>query len=314
MKNVAAVIVTYNRKHLLERCVELLLEQKGAVCDVVVVDNASTDGTAEMIREKFCLDTVIYENTGANLGGAGGFQYGLRSALRLGYEYIWIMDDDTLPENTALAELLKADKILAGKWGFLSSAAYWTDGSICKANRQKKNVFVFVKDCEFENALIPVQFGSFVSLFVKSSIVKEVGLPIGEYFIWTDDYEFCGRISKRYPCYVVPASKVIHAMKGNMKANVVTDSMERVERYKCLFRNDVHCYRQFGLWGWMYIIFKDAYTTIKIIFKSKGEKLQRLKAVFCGFTAGLQFHPVVEQVNDERELVRTDGYQNGNQK
>lgn len=296
MKSVVAVIVTYNRKELLERCINQVLRQREASSDVIVVDNASTDGTAEMIAERFNPNVVIYENTGANLGGAGGFQYGVRKAVQMGYEYVWIMDDDTLPEETALLELLKADRALGGRWGFLSSAAYWIDGSVCKANRQKKNEFVFVKDRDFEQGLVQIRFGSFVSLLVKSSVIREVGLPIGEYFIWTDDYEFCGRISKRYPCYVASSSCVIHAMKNHAKANIATDSLNRVERYRCLFRNDVHCYRQFGLTGWMYILLKNIYMIVKVLLQAEDGKLCRLRTILQGFKEGLKFSPAIERV------------------
>lgn len=298
MNRTAAVVVTYNRKDLLEQCIQRILAQKEAPCDVIVVDNASTDGTAEMVAGKYNLSGVLYENTGTNLGGAGGFQYGARRAVQLGYEYIWMMDDDTLPDETALLEFLKADRALDSKWGFLSSAAYWIDGSICKANRQKKNEFAFVKDKEFEQELIPVRFGSFVSLFVKDSVIREVGLPIGEYFIWTDDYEFCGRISKRYPCYVVPSSRVIHAMKEHKKANIATDSLDRVARYRCLFRNDVHCYRQFGLAGWMYILFKDVYMIMEILLQAGDGKICRMRTVIQGFRDGLRFYPEIRSVDE----------------
>ncbi len=100
----AAVVVTYNRKDLLEKCIDRLRQQKNAACDIIIVDNASTDGTADMIKCQYNVPEVIYMNTGANLGGAGGFQYGVKQAVLLGYEYVWIMDDDTLPQETALYE------------------------------------------------------------------------------------------------------------------------------------------------------------------------------------------------------------------
>ena len=93
--NTIAVVVTYNRKELLEKCLNCLLNQKDASCDVLIVDNASTDGTQDMLKGQFMLPNIYYRNTGENLGGAGGFQYGVREAMRLGYEYLWLMDDDS---------------------------------------------------------------------------------------------------------------------------------------------------------------------------------------------------------------------------
>ena len=145
MSEVAAVVVTYNRKKLLQICIEKIKAQKNISCDIYVIDNASTDGTSEMIRERYRLPFIRYFNTGSNIGGAGGFEYGLKRAVEAGYRFVWMMDDDTFPEDTALFELMEAGKQLPHKWGFLSSAAYWTDGSICQANVQKSNIFHRIK-------------------------------------------------------------------------------------------------------------------------------------------------------------------------
>lgn len=296
MKRIVAVVITYNRKDLLEQCINRLLSQRLASCDILVVDNASTDGTAEMMHEKYAMPNIIYENTGSNLGGAGGFQYGVRRAVQLGYDYVWLMDDDTQPEDTALSELLKADEKLGCRWGFLSSVARWTDGTICRMNIQKKNIFQHVGEREYAADVAPVKMCSFVSLLVKSDVIRELGLPIGEYFIWTDDYEYTGRISRNYPCYMVPDSRVVHAMKNHMRVNFAKDDASRIGRYYYIYRNDVHCYRQYGLAGWCYIISKDIYTTLDILFHSKADKLMKIKTVWRGFRAGLDFQPQIERV------------------
>lgn len=294
---IAAVVVTYNRKELLRQCLNKLLGQKGVSCDVIVIDNASTDGTAEMIQFQYRMPEIVYMNTGANLGGAGGFQFGVKKALLAGYQYVWLMDDDTLPESDALCELMAADQALGGKWGFLSSAAYWTDGGMCKANRQKKTLFTFVKEEDFKKDFVPVVMGSFVSLLVKSSVIGEVGLPIAEYYIWTDDYEFCGRISDKYKCYAVPKSKVVHAMKNHTKADLARDQISRIGRYRCLFRNDVHCYRRYGIQGWVYIFLKDIYNVINVLFYSKEEKKEKIKVLLEGVREGIHFYPQIEMIN-----------------
>lgn len=300
MKNkTVAVVVTHNRKELLEQCIDRLLKQEKASCDVMVIDNDSTDGTQEMILHQYNMPEVLYANTGANLGGAGGFQYGVKKAVLLGYQYVWIMDDDTLPEEAALYELFQADKELNGEWGFLSSVAYWTDGSICRMNIQKKNIFAHVGAKEYHRKHSFVKMCSFVSLLVKSDTVKEVGLPIGEYFIWTDDYEYTGRISAKYPCYMVPSSRVVHAMKIHTRVNFATDDVSRIDRYQYIYRNDVHCYRQYGCGGWLYIILKDIYTLANILLHSNGGRLDRIKVLYRGFRAGLNFHPEIEMIECE---------------
>ncbi len=295
MNQTAAVVVTYNRKELLRLCITKLLGQAGAFCDVMIIDNASTDGTAEMIHTEFQDPAVLYENTGRNLGGAGGFEYGVGKAVRMGYEYVWIMDDDTLPEETALVSLFAADKKLHGRWGFLSSVAYWTDGSICRMNIQKKDIFRHIGRKEYAMEMASVKMCSFVSLLVKSEVIRKIGLPIGEYFIWTDDYEFTGRISRKYPCYMVPESKVVHAMKHHTRVDFAADDASRIERYHYIYRNDVHCYRQYGLAGWLYIIFKDIYTMFHILKKARGHRRERIRILWQGFKEGLRFSPPVKR-------------------
>ena len=135
--NVLSIVVTYNRKKLLEECILALKSQENFKTDILIIDNASTDGTEEMVKKKFSND-VIYQNTGSNLGGAGGFNFGIKKSFDLGkeYDYLWVMDDDTIPKKDALFEILKIvekDK----KFGFISPKTLWTDGSLCLMNKQK---------------------------------------------------------------------------------------------------------------------------------------------------------------------------------
>ena len=130
MKKVAAIVVTYNRKELLRECLQALLAQTIPDLDILLIDNASTDGTKEYITDIVEENPSIrYMNTGSNLGGAGGFHCGLKKAYERGYDYMWIMDDDTIPYPDALEQLFVADKRLKGRYGFLSSGVLWADGS-----------------------------------------------------------------------------------------------------------------------------------------------------------------------------------------
>ena len=132
MKNdrVAAVVVTYNRLPLLQKCIEKL-EAQTAPCDILVVNNASSDGSTEWLEARQG-GRLLPKNTGANLGGAGGFNCGMRWAVEAGYDRLWLMDDDCLPEPDALEKLLEADALLKGEYGWLSSVALWVDGSECR--------------------------------------------------------------------------------------------------------------------------------------------------------------------------------------
>ena len=113
-KKILAVVVTYNRKELLSECIEALLKQECDFLDVLIIDNASTDGTRRYIDKYVKNKRVLYENTGSNIGGSGGFNYGMKKGVELGYDYIWLMDDDTIVKKDSLTNLLKADEYLKG--------------------------------------------------------------------------------------------------------------------------------------------------------------------------------------------------------
>ena len=291
-KRVAAVVVTYNRKEYLLRGVEALLAQT-APLDVLIVDNASTDGTAEALQP-LLGDRVHYHNTGENLGGAGGFQYGTRLAVQAGYDLLWLMDDDCIPEPDALAALLAADEELEGNYGFLSGMAYWKDGSLCNMNIQKTGIKSKIEDVT--SPLVPVIMATFVSVLIPAERVREVGLPIKEFFIWSDDLEYTRRLSRKWPCYAVTGSRALHDMKSNDKVNIATDSADRLGRYAYLYRNEVYVYRREGFKGWMYLLPRVCLHLVKVLLKSD-HKWKKMKTILSSFFAGFRFKPAVEFVD-----------------
>ncbi len=292
-KRIAAVVVTYNRKDYLLRCVAALEAQHYPALDILVIDNASTDGTAQAMQPLAQAGRVVYRNTGKNLGGAGGFQYGMRIAVEAGYDYLWVMDDDCIPETDALAALLEADGRLQGEYGFLSSVAYWRDGSLCRMNIQKTGLRSKIKD--ITTPLVPVIMATFVSAFFPAERVQEVGLPIKEFFIWSDDLEYTRRLSLRYPCYVVSGSRVLHDMQHNDRVNIVTDTPQRLERYRYLYRNEVYVYRREGWRGWSYLLTRTLLHTLRVLLHAT-HRWQKLRVILTSFWAGLRFRPPVEYV------------------
>ena len=293
-RKVIAVVVTYNRKELLKEAIEALLNQEYNNCDVLIVDNASTDGTREYIDELLKDARVHYENTGANLGGAGGFNYGMKRACQMGCDFVWVMDDDCIVHKDSLTELLNADKQLNGNYGFLSSKVLWKDDSICKMNIPKKTFSTWLK--EFDKPVQEIAMASFVSLFVKTDIIKEMGLPIKEFFIWTDDWEFTRRISRKYKSYFISNSVVTHKSKNNEGADISTVEGDRVERFKYLYRNDVVLYRGEGLKGWILLYIRLILHKLRIIKSDKKDKKERIKIINNAIKEGKKFKPDIEFV------------------
>ena len=295
-KRIAAIVVTYNRQSYLLRCIEALRQQDCDAMDILVIDNASTDGTGDTLAPLAADGVLRYYNTGANLGGAGGFNYGMRVAVEAGYDYLWIMDDDCIPDRGALAALLAADDELDGNYGFLSGIAYWKDGSPCNMNIQKTSLRDKLTD--YDTPLVPIIMGTFVSCFFPAARVLEMGLPIKEFFIWSDDLEYTRRLSRRYPCYAVNGSRALHDMQSNAKVNIATDSTDRLSRYRYLYRNEVVVYRREGLRGWIYLITRVAFHVLKVLLKSQ-DKWAKIKVILSSFFAGFSFHPPIEYVENQ---------------
>lgn len=101
---VLAAVVTHNRLELLKRCITHL-QQQSIPADILIIDNASIDGT-----KQFLIDNGIDHITQDNLGSAGGWWRSLREAEQRGYAYAWLMDDDGFPDSGALAILLNLMK------------------------------------------------------------------------------------------------------------------------------------------------------------------------------------------------------------
>ena len=290
---VAAIVVTYNRRELLAECIDALSAQTYTNLKIYVIDNASTDGTREYIKKYIDNGFIIYINTGKNLGGAGGFNYGIKAAGNEEYDFLWIMDDDTVPNADALEKLVNAYKINK-EIGYLSSKALWKDESLCVMNKQRDLSLHTIKD--FSENVIPSAAATFVSLFVPLSVVKDVGLPIKDFFIWGDDLEYTRRISLKYKCYVITNSIVIHKMANNDNGSIEVTSEDRIDRYKYAYRNEVYLYRREGIKGWCHIILRTPLHVLRVLIKSKTKKCKRISVIISSTLRGIRFNPDIEYI------------------
>lgn len=301
MKKVIAVIVTYNRKELLKESINALLNQDYENLDVLIIDNNSSDGTKEYISKELKDKRVIYRNTGANLGGAGGFNYGMNVAAQMNCDYIWIMDDDCIVHNDSLVELINASKKLNDDFGFLSSKVLWKDDSICAMNVPKRKFSKWLKD--FDTNYQEIAMASFVSLFVKKDIVVEEGLPIKEFFIWTDDWEYTRRLSRKYKCYYITSSVVTHKSASNIGANIASVDGDRLNRFKYMYRNDVVLYRREGFIGWVLLYLRLCLHKLRVLKSDKKDKKDRIKLINAAIKEGKKFYPSIEYVKKNKLSV-----------
>lgn len=297
-KEVLAVVVTYNRKWLLKECLEALLNQSYKNMDICVIDNASDDGTYDLLKDSALMEKIIYKNTKRNIGGAGGFNLGIKYAVKKNYNFVWVMDDDTIPEVDSLENLMNTREYIGNDFGFLASCVLWTDGSFCKMNNPgiKKEMLYDKEYQHVKQGIMNIHHASFVSILIPTTVVKNVGLPIKEFFIWKDDYEYTSRISEKYKCYFVSKSVVIHKMKNNMLPNIVTDATERLGRYVYEYRNEYYLVRRQGGKAKLYYYYNALCTLVSIIKNSKDCKWNRIYTMVNGIIKGWYFKPSIERV------------------
>lgn len=284
MKQVIAVIVTYNRKELLKECILANINQSFKH-DILIVDNNSTDGTREFINS-YINNNVKYVNTGKNLGGAGGFNFGIKYAIKnFDYKYIWLMDDDTIPKEDALQNLYNAaTQELKDNFGFLASKVLWKDNTFCNMNIPviSKN---WTEDIEkLEKGILRLNSSSFVSCFIKQETIRQLGLPIKEFFIWADDVEYTTRIAKVYKSYFINSSCVIHKMSSNSSKYFLEDNdKQRIGRLFYTYRNRFYIRKKEGFVG----IIKHIGMFIRdfnlALFKSKKYRFYRSWIILKGF-------------------------------
>lgn len=212
---VVAVVVTWNRRALLTESIEALREQTHPPVAIVVIDNASTDGTAELLGSEFGhgVDVVtLAENT----GGAGGFTIGIERALGHHPDLVWLLDDDTVPTPSAAEELVAAWEEYPGRRpAVLASRVIWTDGRDHPMNtpRTKPGATAEEKADAAAVGAIPIRSASFVSIMCDAATIRERGLPVADYFLWNDDFEYSTRLIRDGVGLACPSSVVVHKTK-----------------------------------------------------------------------------------------------------
>lgn len=228
-RSVAAVVVTYNRLDKLRTVLASLEAQTRPPERLVIVDNASTDGTADFLASyvhrrpldgRMDVDVVTLPG---NTGGAGGFSAGMRRGYELGADFVWVFDDDGYPQPDALERLLAGYDAAVGELGpgvpYACSMVKYIDGTISEMNNPIPT-WDWGRLMALGHAdLVLVTSCSFVSVLVPRWVLETYGLPYREYFIWFDDAEYTLRITRECPGVEVLDSVVLHDMGANQSVN-----------------------------------------------------------------------------------------------
>lgn len=300
--SVAAVVVTHNRLQKLKKSLECIFPQK--VSAIVVVDNCSTDGTAEWLTG---LDDarLSVRSLPQNSGGAGGFYNGIKYAVEnTGCDWVCCFDDDAYADNTLIDTFL--DKHGRCDAAFIASAVYAADsGEILEMNRPvsrlptgpiefmdsilRRRNFVVNNESYLKDTTIGIEAASMVGLFINAAKAKaEVGLPKSELFLYCDDliYTSSAKLS---------GETLLFDPQLKFRHDCIDDSVRLYNpswKAYLLTRNYIEFYRQIAPTSCRLMIF------IRIIYilsnlKYSNDKQNYLKFVYRGIKDGFTGVPSI---------------------
>lgn len=227
---VCAIVVTYNRKELLIECLESLMRQIYPLKAIYIIDNASYDGTTDLLLQKgfirelpptklennwekcFLISDLTdnneikihYVRMSENTGGAGGFYEGVKRAYESGYDWLWLMDGDASHDKYLLEKFsfyFKRDNVSALTNKIIDISGKTLTMTSGNLNFSRINHFMDIlipleEESYKKEPVIEIELASFVSLLVNRKAVEKIGFPKREFFIHFDDWEFCLRLLK----------------------------------------------------------------------------------------------------------------------
>lgn len=276
MITVATIIVTFNRKKQLLKCIDSVYSQSHQPDIIYIIDNHSTDGTDWFLKEEgIANDKQIYKGIKlkyvqlpVNGGGSMGFHEGLRRAHTEGaYDYYWVMDDDGEPHRDCLRELLAYRD--AGEYLSPLVVDIETRNSLAFGNGESCNAYI--EKFTDKDGLIPNGANPFNGILYSKKFIDEVGYPERDMFIWGDEinYDLRGRQKDMPPSIVCkaihyhPRNRAQHSprfMFGLKKVIWVDNKWKMycrccnaIYNYK-LSGNYIQILKEFFLYNWLFVI------------------------------------------------------------
>lgn len=247
MKRTGVVICNYNKKEYVAKCMASLNKQTLKEFDVYVVDNASTDGSAEYLSELFGDEIHLICNT-ENLGGSGGFNTGIRIAMEKGYDYIMLLDNDVVLAEDCMEKSIHIMNIRSDI-GMLGCEILKMDEPDRiqefgpTLNYEVMN-FELNHGGEIDHGQLPVfadcDYVPACAMMVRKEVIKKIGLMPQENFIYYDDITWGVRCHRAgYRVMVTSLAKAWH--KGGAAVNPTTFASYYLNRNKIRFFTQFIC-------------------------------------------------------------------------
>lgn len=215
---IAAVIVTYNRKELLLEALNSLVHQTYKLEKIIVIDNASNDGTHKYLLEHgmLNLDIIQYMRLNENIGGSGGFHRGIYDALKQDVDWIALSDDDAIYERDFFSIIAK--NIYEHKDIKAFTGTVVTENKIDITHRRRiiNNVNLSQKEIseeEYSKEFLYLDVFSFVGCVISKEVIHLIGLPEKDYFIWLDDTEYSLRVRDKTRILNINKAIIYHKTK-----------------------------------------------------------------------------------------------------
>ena len=210
-----SVVVTYNRKKLLLKALNSILNQNPQPIQLILIDNNSTDGTDKLIKESGLLNDKLfrYVRLSENIGGSGGFSLGTKLALEYDADWVSLSDDDALFEPSYFSNIEKVSKQNPEIKAF-SGTIKLLNGNIQLDQRNRMtnwNHFSYESVSEKEYAgNFEIDLFTFCGCVISMNLIKKIGLPRDNYFIWYDDIEYAIRVRQYTRIINVSNSVIVH--------------------------------------------------------------------------------------------------------
>ena len=209
MKSVTVVIVTFNRLEMLKQCLDAVLSQSYPIYRLIIIDNASTDGTADWVKLNFLSDQDVVElvQMDSNTGGAGGFHHGFKLAHSTQADYVWAMDDDVAPEVDCLKKLIEVSNNQAA----VQPTRINLDGSVFNWHQIFDPLSYIKYSTRIEanpSYIVATNVACFEGILLPRNVIDVCGLPQKDYFICEDDTIYGYTISKHFPILYTSSARL----------------------------------------------------------------------------------------------------------
>jgi hypothetical protein len=242
MPSVGVVLINWNAGEFTMSCIKSLLVGAVKPDEIVVVDNASVDGSADIIASAF-PEIVIIRNR-INRGFAGGNNDGIECLLRQGVDYIWILNNDTVVSDKCLSTLSDAAAQHLHAAGF-SAKIFYDDppDRLWYAGAYRHRWHLGVKhhldarlDAGAVNGIVSVPFISGCCMFVPSWAWLKYGGFIEDYVAYSEDNEWCwGATLSGAKLYYVPDAVLWHKLSASVRRNARTGNSSGIPSWPWYF-------------------------------------------------------------------------------